>query len=197
MQEIQVWSLGREDPLKKEMATHSSIPAWEIPWTEEPGGYSPWSRKTPKPPPLLEMELWWGVFPPPSQPRGSAPYTLFQQQSRMEREQVSTHTGGHTQRGEALVTRKEWSDFKIQGGCRKKVEDGKVLEDPELRHLSLHRLSAHSGKVQRMVCCVEKAVSNFHNCLWANRTGLVPPRKHALAPGSCTHFDLPAEDDGD
>ena len=30
--------LGREDPLEKEMATHSSIPAWEIPWTEEPGG---------------------------------------------------------------------------------------------------------------------------------------------------------------
>ena len=36
--ETQVWSLGREDPLEKEMATHSSIPAWEIPWTEEPGG---------------------------------------------------------------------------------------------------------------------------------------------------------------
>ena len=31
-------SLGREDPLEKEMATHSSILAWEIPWTEEPGG---------------------------------------------------------------------------------------------------------------------------------------------------------------
>ena len=30
--------LGREDPLEKEMATHSSIPAWEISWTEEPGG---------------------------------------------------------------------------------------------------------------------------------------------------------------
>ena len=30
-------SLGREDPLEKEMATHSSILAWEIPWTEEPG----------------------------------------------------------------------------------------------------------------------------------------------------------------
>ena len=30
-------SLGQEDPLEKEMATHSSIPAWEIPWTEEPG----------------------------------------------------------------------------------------------------------------------------------------------------------------
>ena len=30
--------LGREDPLEKEMATHSSILAWEIPWTEEPGG---------------------------------------------------------------------------------------------------------------------------------------------------------------
>ena len=37
MWEIQVWSLGQEDPLKKGMATHSSIVAWEIPWTEEPG----------------------------------------------------------------------------------------------------------------------------------------------------------------
>ena len=38
MQEIQVWSLGWEDPLEKEMATHYSNLAWEIPWTEEPGG---------------------------------------------------------------------------------------------------------------------------------------------------------------
>ena len=38
MQEIGVWSLGQEDPLEKEVATHSSILAWEIPWTEEPGG---------------------------------------------------------------------------------------------------------------------------------------------------------------
>ena len=38
MQEMQIQSLGREDPLEKEMATHSSILAWEIPWTEEPGG---------------------------------------------------------------------------------------------------------------------------------------------------------------
>ena len=38
MQETQVQSLGREDPLEKEMATHSSTLAWEIPWTEEPGG---------------------------------------------------------------------------------------------------------------------------------------------------------------
>ena len=37
-QEAQVRSLGWEDPLQKEMATHSSILAWEIPWTEEPGG---------------------------------------------------------------------------------------------------------------------------------------------------------------
>ena len=36
-QGIQVQSLGREDPLEKEMATHSSILAWKIPWTEEPG----------------------------------------------------------------------------------------------------------------------------------------------------------------
>ena len=38
MQEMWVQSLGREDPLEKEMATHSSILAWRIPWTEEPGG---------------------------------------------------------------------------------------------------------------------------------------------------------------
>ena len=38
MQETQVQSLGWEDPLEKGMATHSSILAWRIPWTEEPGG---------------------------------------------------------------------------------------------------------------------------------------------------------------
>ena len=38
MQETWVWSLGWEDPLEKEMATHSSILAWRIPWMEEPGG---------------------------------------------------------------------------------------------------------------------------------------------------------------
>ena len=37
MQETQVQSLGREDPLEKEMATRPSILAWRIPWTEEPG----------------------------------------------------------------------------------------------------------------------------------------------------------------
>ena len=37
-QEMQVQSPGGEDPLEKEMATHSSILAWRIPWTEEPGG---------------------------------------------------------------------------------------------------------------------------------------------------------------
>ena len=38
MRETQIRSLGREDPLEKEMATHSRILAWRIPWTEEPGG---------------------------------------------------------------------------------------------------------------------------------------------------------------
>ena len=38
MYEMRVWSLGREDPLEKEMATHSNFLAWEIPWTEEPAG---------------------------------------------------------------------------------------------------------------------------------------------------------------
>ena len=38
MQGMQVHSLGWEDPLEKEMAAHSSVLAWEIPWTEQPGG---------------------------------------------------------------------------------------------------------------------------------------------------------------
>ena len=51
MQEIQVQSLGLKDPLEKGMSTHSSILAWRIPWTEEPGwgrgadGYSPWGSQ--------------------------------------------------------------------------------------------------------------------------------------------------------
>ena len=47
-QETWVQSLGQEDPLEKEMTTHASILAWEIPWTEEPGSlavYSPWGHK--------------------------------------------------------------------------------------------------------------------------------------------------------
>ena len=46
MQEMQVQSLGQEDPLEKEMATHSRMLAWEIPWTEEPGGL--WSMGSQK-----------------------------------------------------------------------------------------------------------------------------------------------------
>ena len=48
MQETLVWSLGWEEPLEEEMATHSSILAWKILWMEEPGrlgGHSPWGRK--------------------------------------------------------------------------------------------------------------------------------------------------------
>ena len=45
MQETWVPSLGWEDPLEEGMATYSSILAWRIPWTEEPGGYGPQGRK--------------------------------------------------------------------------------------------------------------------------------------------------------
>ena len=38
MQEMQIRSLGQEDPMEEGLATHSSILAWKIPWTEEPGG---------------------------------------------------------------------------------------------------------------------------------------------------------------
>ena len=53
MQETRVQSLSWEDPLEKEMATHSSILAWRIPWTEEFGGlYGPWGHKE------LDMTEW-------------------------------------------------------------------------------------------------------------------------------------------
>ena len=45
MQETQVQSLGQEDPLEKEMATHCNILAWRIQWTEETDGYSPLGHK--------------------------------------------------------------------------------------------------------------------------------------------------------
>ena len=45
MQEMLVSSLGGEDPLEKEMATHSSIFAWRIPWQRSLLGYGPWDRK--------------------------------------------------------------------------------------------------------------------------------------------------------
>ena len=48
MQKTQVQSLGREDPLEKEMTTHSSILAWEVPWTEEPGRLQ-----------LMESQSWY------------------------------------------------------------------------------------------------------------------------------------------
>ena len=54
MQETQIRPLGWEDPLEEEMATYSSILAWKIPWTEEPGGIQPmgsqknWKRRSDK-----------------------------------------------------------------------------------------------------------------------------------------------------
>ena len=45
MQETWVRPLGWEYPLEKAMAAHSSPLAWKIPWTEEPGSYSPWGHK--------------------------------------------------------------------------------------------------------------------------------------------------------
>ena len=45
VQETQIQSLNWEDPLEKRMVTHSSILAWRIPWTEEPGVLSPWGCK--------------------------------------------------------------------------------------------------------------------------------------------------------
>ena len=45
MQETHVWSMGQKDPLEKGMATYSGILAWEIPWSEDPGGLKSIDRK--------------------------------------------------------------------------------------------------------------------------------------------------------
>ena len=45
LQDTRVWSLGWDDPLEKEMTTHSSNLAWKISWMEEPGRYSPWGHR--------------------------------------------------------------------------------------------------------------------------------------------------------
>ena len=64
---MQVRSLGWEDPLKEGMTTYSSILAWRIPWTEQPGGYSPWGRKKSDTTEVTEHILWnmgyVGIFP--------------------------------------------------------------------------------------------------------------------------------------
>ena len=64
VQETKVQSQGWEDPLEKEMATHSSDLAWKIPWTEKPGGlHSPWGHRvgqdfaTEPPPYFMEVYL--------------------------------------------------------------------------------------------------------------------------------------------
>ena len=44
MEDLWVLSLDGDDPREKEMATHSSVLAWKIPWIEEHGGWSPWGR---------------------------------------------------------------------------------------------------------------------------------------------------------
>ena len=46
IKETRVPSLGQEDPLEKDMTTHSSVPAWESPWTEEPGGLQSMGSKS-------------------------------------------------------------------------------------------------------------------------------------------------------
>ena len=61
-QETCIRFLGWEDPLEKAIATHSSILAWKIPWTEEPGaGYSPWGHRESNMTERLQFRTWGEV----------------------------------------------------------------------------------------------------------------------------------------
>ena len=69
MQEMRVQSLGWEDPLEEGTATHSSILGWRIPWTEEPGGYSPWGCQESDTTEAAEhVQPSWPYTPQPRQP---------------------------------------------------------------------------------------------------------------------------------
>ena len=70
VQETWVQSLGWEDPLEKGMATNSSILAWRIPWTEEPGGLQSIGRGEAKDSALLSSRDA-GLLEPPERPQGS------------------------------------------------------------------------------------------------------------------------------
>ena len=65
--------MGQEDPLEKEMVAHSSILAWEIPWTEEPGGLSPKGRKESDTAERLSTPLLNSPVAPFSKDRPSGP----------------------------------------------------------------------------------------------------------------------------
>ena len=56
---MRVWSLGQEDPLEKEMASHSSLLAWEIPWTEEPDGLLSMGSQKVRPDLATEQQQWF------------------------------------------------------------------------------------------------------------------------------------------
>ena len=62
MQETRVRSLGWEDPLEKEMATHSSTLAWKIPWTEEPGKLQSMGRKELDTTEQLHFHFFKGIY---------------------------------------------------------------------------------------------------------------------------------------
>ena len=71
VQKIRVLSLVQEDPLEKEMATHSSILAWEIPLTEEPGSYSPWGCRVGQDLVTKQQQLYNKAPSPVSFPKGT------------------------------------------------------------------------------------------------------------------------------
>ena len=70
MQETPVQFLGQEDPLQEGMATHSSIHAWRIPWTEEPAGYSAWGHKESNAAEQLSLSLFMDCSLPGSSVHG-------------------------------------------------------------------------------------------------------------------------------
>ena len=88
MQETQFQSLGGEDPLEKEMATHSSIVAWKIPWTEEPGSLQSMG---------LQSQTWLSDF---TKPKKGLPWWLSGKESTCNAGDLSYSSGSGRSPGE-------------------------------------------------------------------------------------------------
>ena len=96
-QETQVQSLGQEDPLEKGMATHSSVLAWRIPWTEEPG-YSPWGHKESDMTEQLTLSQGRKTSWPPNIPIQGPQYLQFHLSRGREETGVERHKGSPEKR---------------------------------------------------------------------------------------------------
>ena len=184
-QEMQVWSLGQEDPLEEGLATHSSTLAGRIPWTEEPGGLQSvgshrvrynWSHLACKYAIILECSLSTKVTPRVWQ-NGGLVWEMLRYQSRW------LPLMGHWQEGSQMAT----TNREGRWLRRKRIRCG-------IRQQSSPVRVARPGLEPRSVCLQSQSFFSLPSSLslmWA--IPLLPSEGLPLAPADCLHWaPLPA-----